>query len=686
MLLNQIKFDEFGRDGDDRDALLSSKDEARKSVFKKLNRVGNRQGGSRRIKRAGHVARGNSFAGNSFGQRVVVKINPVKNKTKGVGVGAGSGGANLYHHVRYISRPGAGAEGEKAVLFDRDEEGITGNDFFELCKNDRHHFRMIISPENGHEIEDFRGYVRAYMEKVEQDLGTKIEWVGAVHYDTDDVHAHVIMRGVDEKNRDLVIGRDYIAAGLRHRAQEIATDILGERSLDEIQKSMEKEVDACRVTSLDRFIESHMDDMREIDVRKENNFGKSAHYEELIKGRLRYLETAGLAKEEPPGVYRLDENCQDVLYKISTKNDVIKKLRPQMGPRIDGIHIYSMNAGEGQMIEGYVVSKGAADELTDRKYLVVEDTHRGVHYVPIGENYKYDMVREGSLVRVRPGEKSSGKADYNINLMAMQNNGIYCPEKHLTYIAQDQNYIAEEDRQDYIDAHIKRLETLELNDVVAPIGKGQYRIPDDVIEKGAAVTKEINEREKKRFYPFIDVLSEQPLEKIIKAAKKTWMDKELFKQSIGKSGLEHYDDKALKAIEARKNWLIEKDLGLIQSNGKFVLRKDALHKLDSMEVVNAGDQIAKARNVDFSRAKVREGETYIYVGQTRLESGHWAVVTKDGKKLQMAYLDKKPEFSARDKVEFTSLGNKQFEIQAAELNKEQGRQGKNTDRDKDLER
>jgi len=686
VLLNQIKFDEFQQANEGDKPLLDSRDEARKSVFKKLNRVGNRQGGGRRIKRSGHVARGNSFAGNPFGQRVVVKINPVKNKTKGVGVGAGSGGANLYHHVRYISRSGAGVEGEKAVLFDRDQEGLDGKEFFELCKNDRHHFRMIISPENGHEIEDFRGYVRSYMERVEQDLGTQIEWVSAVHYDTDDVHAHVIMRGVDEKNRDLVIGRDYISAGLRHRAQEIATDILGERSLDEIQKSQEKEVDACRVTSLDRFIEAQVDENKQIDVRKENNFGKKAHYEELIKGRLRYLETAGLAKEYPPGVYRLDEKYQDVLYKISTKNDVIKKLRPQMGPEIEGVQVYSMNAGEGQMIEGYIVSKGAADELTDRKYLVVEDMQRGVHYVPIGENYKYDMVREGSLIRVRPGEKSSGKADYNINLIAKQNDGIYSPEKHMAYIAEDQNYIAEEDRQDYIDAHIKRLETLELNDVVQPLERGQYRVPEDVISKGSAVTKEINEREKKRFYPFIDVLSEQPLEKIVNAEKKTWMDKELFKQSIGKSGLEQYDNKALKAIESRKDWLIKKDLGLIQSNGAFALRKDALHKLDSMEVVNAGDQIAKARHVEFSRAKVREGESYIYVGQTKLETGHWAVVTKTGKELQMAYLNKKPDFKAKDKVEFKSVGNKQFEIQAAELSKEQGQQSKDTNRDKDLER
>jgi len=75
---------------------------------------------------------------------VVVKITTVKNKTKGVGSGANSGGQNLYHHIHYISRNRAGEDGEKAILFDAKNEDLGRQDFFELCKNDRHHFRMIL--------------------------------------------------------------------------------------------------------------------------------------------------------------------------------------------------------------------------------------------------------------------------------------------------------------------------------------------------------------------------------------------------------------------------------------------------------------------------------------------------------------------------------------------------------------
>ena len=278
MFLDRLNNDEDTGGNSAARPLVVTTDSPRKAFFKKLNRHGHKSSGPSRVKRRNGIYRGNSFAGMASAQRVIIKINPVKNKTKGVGVGAGSGGQNLYHHIHYISRKRAGQDGEQAILFDGENEGLTRQDFFELCKNDRHHFRMIISPERGEDIDDFQGYVRKIMIRVERDLKVKLNWVGAVHYDTDDTHAHVIIKGKDERGEDLVIGRDYIAFGIRARAQEIATELLGERSLDDIQKSIEKEVDALRVTSLDRFIERQASEERIVDVRKANNFDKSAHY------------------------------------------------------------------------------------------------------------------------------------------------------------------------------------------------------------------------------------------------------------------------------------------------------------------------------------------------------------------------------------------------------------------------
>lgn len=660
MLLDRFDIADMKKTAAGSRPLIVTKENARKAFFHKMNRHGNQKGSANttRLSRRGHIARGNSFAGNQYGQRVVIKINPVKNRAKGAA--AGRGAKNLYQHIRYISRSKAGEEGGKALLFDQAKE-VEGLDFFKLCEQDRHHFRMIVSPENGHAIKDFQGYVRQLMSRVEKDLGTKLEWVSAVHYDTDDIHAHVIVRGKNDRGEDLVIGRDYISTGIRGRAQEIATELLGERSLEEIRKSMEKEIDALRVTSLDRFIAKQANKDQAIDVRKVNNFGKSPHYEGLIKGRLKYLQTAGLAVESPPGVFKLKENYQDILAGIAQRNDIIKRLYPRVGPELDDLSVYSLRAAEGQEIEGRIRDKGFTDEMTDRKYIVVRDFRERLHYVPVGEIRQYEQLESGSVVRVRPGDQSTGKADYNIKLMADRNHGIYDLEKHKKYVEEELSYIEEEAQGRYMDAHIKRLDTLEKNGIVKDLGEGRYEVSAAIIEQGKEITKKINEREKKRFYPRLEVLSAKPPEQLVHAAKKTWLDKELFKQGKDKASLSEYDAKIQEAFEQRKEWLVQHNLGLIQSNGQFALRDGALLKLDKLEVYTAGARMAEKTGLVFNEQRVKEKENLNYLGYVDLESGTWAIVT-NGKSLQMAQLKEKPDIEKGSQITFKEGKAGKFEI------------------------
>jgi hypothetical protein len=144
--------------------LVVTKDSPRKAYFKRINRDKRLSKNIKRHRDTGISKRGNIWAGNANGQRVVVKINPVKNKARKIssalnnrGASVGGSGANLSAHIRYISRSGAGKNEEKAVLFDKENEGINGRELFEKSRDDRHHFRMILSPENGDQIEDFQG-------------------------------------------------------------------------------------------------------------------------------------------------------------------------------------------------------------------------------------------------------------------------------------------------------------------------------------------------------------------------------------------------------------------------------------------------------------------------------------------------------------------------------------------------
>ncbi len=95
------------------------------------------------------------------------------------------------------------------------------------ARQDRHQFRFIVAPEDGVELADLRDFTRGLMATMESDLGTKLEWIAVDHWDTDNPHTHVVLRGKDDQGKDLIIARAYLTDGMRLRAVELATEWLG---------------------------------------------------------------------------------------------------------------------------------------------------------------------------------------------------------------------------------------------------------------------------------------------------------------------------------------------------------------------------------------------------------------------------------------------------------------------------
>src|SRR3546814_13655226 len=73
--------------------------------------------------------------------------------------------------------------------------------------DDRHQFRFIVSPEDGADYEDLKPLTRRLMTRMEEDLGTKLDWVAVDHFNTGHPHTHIILRGRDEKGADLIIAQ-----------------------------------------------------------------------------------------------------------------------------------------------------------------------------------------------------------------------------------------------------------------------------------------------------------------------------------------------------------------------------------------------------------------------------------------------------------------------------------------------
>jgi type IV secretory pathway VirD2 relaxase len=113
-------------------------------------------------------------------------------------------------------------------------------------------FKLIVSPEFGERL-DLRRRTRELMAQMKNDLGVDLEWVAAVHFNTGHPHVHIALRGLTDAG-SLRLNRDYIKSGIRKHAEELCTAQLGFRTEPDALEAERREVDARRLTSLDRRI------------------------------------------------------------------------------------------------------------------------------------------------------------------------------------------------------------------------------------------------------------------------------------------------------------------------------------------------------------------------------------------------------------------------------------------------
>ena len=58
-----------------------------------------------------------------------------------------------------------------------------------------------MSPEDGASFDTLRSFTRELMARMEQDLGTTLDWVAVDHFDTGHPHTHLIVRGETEDGK-----------------------------------------------------------------------------------------------------------------------------------------------------------------------------------------------------------------------------------------------------------------------------------------------------------------------------------------------------------------------------------------------------------------------------------------------------------------------------------------------------
>lgn len=408
-------------------------------------------------------------------RRVVVKIHIAR-------AGKGIGRAAFRAHVKYIQRDSVQMENDKGErtggdLYNRERDRLDDRDFLARSEHDPHQFRVILSPEDADQLGDLKDYTREVMAQAEKDLGTRFDWVGVDHHNTGHPHTHVVIRGRDGAGRDLVIARDYLTQGLRARAQEIAMERLGPRRDLEIARGAAREVEAERVTGVDRQLAELA---RENVVDIEPATGASGRFERTLSlRRLSFLEARGFSEKIGAARWRLAAGWHEHLRALALECDIIRSIAAAAGKELAArdIAVFDGTSGRPDRILGRVVASGPADELRDTRFLVIDGADGKVWRIAPGGLAPGALPPAGAIVEARAPPKRARQSDRTIARIAEVNRGIYSAALHA---AADPSA-----SKAYIEAHKRRLEALRRAGIVAREADGSWRIGRGFLDRAA---------------------------------------------------------------------------------------------------------------------------------------------------------------------------------------------------------
>ena len=337
-------------------------------------------------------------------RRVIVNARIVRNR------GQKFRSAPLAKHIDYLKRDGVTKNGRDAAMFDKEHDTADDRAFAAGTEDDRHHFRFIVSPEDAAQMEDLRGFTRDLMSQAERDLGTELDWVAVEHWNTDNPHVHVLVRGRGDDGKDLVIARDYISSGLRGRAEQLVELELGPRSEKEIAAGLDKEVQAERWTGLDRALRSLGDDNGGVaDMRPGSPEPRDPDLRRRLIGRAQTLERLGVAEKLAPAVWTMKPGAEQTLRDLATRGDIIKAMHRAMGSGAERpLADFAIQAEPAEPILGRLVDRGLHDELKGEAYAVIDGVDGRVHHLRFSDLDMTGDTPVGGIVETRSWTSQEG--------------------------------------------------------------------------------------------------------------------------------------------------------------------------------------------------------------------------------------------------------------------------------------
>lgn len=551
-------------------------------------------------------------ASSEFSRRVVVKFSIKRLGAKGAAAISAAGA-----HMRYLQRDGVDRDGEPGALYDRERAVTDGRDFLSRCDDDRHQFRIIVSPEDGLELAeeagDLKQFTRGFMDQMERDLGTRLDWVAVDHFNTAYPHTHIVLRGREESGKDLVIAPGYIAEGMRARASELAMAHLGPRRMVDIAAARRMEVGQDRFTSIDRDLVAGQEDG--LVTLAASRTSRDRFNRTLQLQRLSRLEEMGLAARDRAGAWRLDERMEETLRAMGRKGDIVRSMQAALGERGDWrrFRTFDPEGERSSPIVGRVAAK-LHDEHHERvRALVVDGLDGHQWHVELGRAHADLNLPDGAIISVSNASVSTRQIDRTIAEIAENHFDQYSPDDHRR---REPNL-----NRAYQQRIIRRLEALRRANIVERDAAGDFMIPKDYVARAEAYDR------RHRAGVDIDVKSHLPLERLVERRADTWLDQEIRRDATTALNADQgFGREFNDALRRRFVWLEEN--GFIERTGdRLNIRNGAWGELRQAELGEAVKQLSKqlGRSYEPLVSGLRRIEGRLN-GHIDLASGRFAVI------------------------------------------------------------
>ena len=597
---------------------LRSPSGSRRAVgfFERVNRGAKAKWRRAAYSRSSGGSGGASVKAMTFHRRVIVKAS-IKKMT-------GQGYAAFRKHLDYIQRDGTDERGDRAETYGRgvEERELEAPEldrkdavksFAARCKDDRHHFRIVVSPEDGQKLQNLTDYTRDLVARMESDLDTKLDWVAANHYDTGQPHTHLIVRGVRDDGTDLIIPKKYISYTLRQRAQDLVQDELGPVNQKEGRVRLARSVDIRGATALDKSLQDRIEGGK-LDMSKPVAPGRVWHRQLQVR-RLRTLAAMGLAEPQGSGRWKIDQSFVTTLRDVGARAEMIKAVHRSLtkGGHEPGLiterNRFDPNRNNGLSVTGIVRNFGRPDDTREGGFVIVQSLHGAPVFAKVSEDEIFETLREGQVVTFQPHAKGARKIDHSIANFAKSHDGVYSEVRHAT----EGSSISPA----YAKAHVRRLEALRRDKLVIRRPDGSWKIPKDYLER--ASTYEADRA--LRMPTSITRDSTQTLSQMERARGVTWLDKRLVE-----FGVEGVEDKAIATSLTSRRTALQK-MGL-QLGVEGRLPKSALTKLQDIDLQAASKSFQETYGKPYAALGKERNVEGVYRQSIERPSGKFAVVER----------------------------------------------------------